>query len=43
VEQLAAMLRYANAVGALTALKPGVIPALPSAAEVDGFLEQVKG
>jgi fructokinase len=43
VEQLAAMLRYANAVGALTALKPGVIPALPSAAEVDVFLEQVKG
>ena len=40
--QLSAMLRYANAVGALTALKPGVIPALPSAAEVDTFLQQAK-
>lgn len=32
-------LRYANAVGALTSLKRGVIPALPSAAEVQTFLE----
>ena len=31
-------LRYANAVGALTALKQGVIPALPSAGQVDEFL-----
>lgn len=31
---------YANAVGALTATKQGVIPALPTAAEVDAFLEQ---
>ena len=29
---------YANAVGALTAQKQGVIPALPDAAEVDAFL-----
>ena len=36
---LADMLRYANAVGALTALKPGVIPALPTAVAVDTFLE----
>ncbi len=32
-------LKYANAVGALTALKHGVIPALPSGEEVDRFLE----
>jgi fructokinase len=31
-------LRYANAVGALTALKRGVIPALPTADQVDKFL-----
>lgn len=34
------VLRYANAVGALTALKQGVIPALPTAAMVDEFLSQ---
>ncbi len=33
-------LRYANAVGALTATKVGVIPALPTAAAVDEFLQQ---
>jgi fructokinase len=33
-------LRYANAVGALTALKKGVIPALPTGIEVDAFLVQ---
>jgi fructokinase len=38
--EMAANLRYANAVGALTALKPGVIPALPSAAAVESFLEE---
>jgi fructokinase len=31
-------LRYANAVGALTSLTRGVIPALPTAAEVEAFL-----
>jgi fructokinase len=31
-------LRYANAVGALTALTEGVIPALPTASQVDRFL-----
>ena len=31
--------RYANAVGAITALTLGVIPALPSAEQVDRFLE----
>jgi len=31
-------LRYANAVGALTATKQGVIPALPTAEEVESFL-----
>ncbi len=38
VEQLRAALRYANAVGALTATKRGAIPAMPIAAEVDAFL-----
>jgi fructokinase len=32
-------LRFANAVGALTATKQGVIPALPTGAEVEKFLE----
>ena len=32
--------RYASAVGALTALKRGVIPALPDAAQVQDFLAQ---
>lgn len=36
---LARFLRYANAVGALTALKHGAIPALPTATEVASFLE----
>jgi fructokinase len=35
-------LRYANAVGALTATKLGVIPALPTAAQVDQFLAERK-
>jgi fructokinase len=34
------ILRYANAVGALTATKQGVIPALPNADQVDEFLSQ---
>jgi sugar/nucleoside kinase (ribokinase family) len=33
-------LRYANAVGALTALTEGVIPALPTASQVDRFLSE---
>jgi fructokinase len=37
-EQLREILRYANAVGALTALARGVIPALPTAIQVDEFL-----
>ncbi len=37
---LGQILRYANAVGALTALTQGVIPALPTAAEVNEFLTQ---
>jgi len=40
-ERLRSILRYANAVGALTATKVGVIPALPSAAQVEEFLSQV--
>ncbi len=36
--QLRASLRYANAVGALTATRQGVIPSLPTAAKVDRFL-----
>ncbi|MCO6453394.1 MAG: carbohydrate kinase [Caldilineales bacterium] len=38
VVRLHEMLRYANAVGAITATKKGVIPALPTAAQVDDFL-----
>jgi fructokinase len=37
-ELLPEILRYANAVGALTATRQGVIPALPTAAEVGEFL-----
>lgn len=40
VDHLRRMLRYANAVGALTALKQGVIPALPTAEAVDRFLTE---
>ena len=36
--RLREILRYANAVGALTAQKVGVIPALPTAAQVETFL-----
>ncbi len=39
-EQLRQILRYANAVGALTATRQGVIPALPAAAEVALFLKE---
>ena len=38
--QLRKILRYANAAGALTAQTLGVIPALPTAAQVDEFLTQ---
>jgi fructokinase len=38
VPRMRKVLRYANAVGALTALTQGVIPALPSADQVDQFL-----
>ncbi len=37
-DQLKAALRYANAVGALTALTQGVIPALPNTKQVEDFL-----
>lgn len=37
-DRLFAMLRFANAVGALTAQTQGVIPALPTAAQVQTFL-----
>jgi fructokinase len=37
---LSRILRYANAVGALTAQKLGVIPSLPAAAAVDAFVAQ---
>ena len=40
VARMREILRYANAVGALTALKQGVIPSLPTAAMVDEFLNQ---
>ena len=35
--------RYANAVGALTSMTLGVIPALPTAEQVEAFLERVEG
>jgi fructokinase len=38
VVRMRQVLRYANAVGALTSLTQGVIPALPTAAQVDQFL-----
>lgn len=38
-EEMRQFLRYANAAGALTAQKLGVIPALPTAGEVDAFLK----
>ncbi len=40
VARMREILRYANAVGALTALTQGVIPALPTANQVDEFLAQ---
>jgi len=40
VARMRQVLRYANAVGALTALTLGVIPALPTAARVDEFLSR---
>ena len=40
VPRMREVLRYANAVGALTSLTLGVIPALPTAAQVDEFLAQ---
>jgi fructokinase len=38
VERMHEVLHFANAVGALTAKKLGVIPSLPTAAAVDEFL-----
>jgi fructokinase len=38
-DQLVGILRYANAVGALTALTQGVIPALPTREQVVNFLD----
>jgi fructokinase len=40
VPRMRQVLRYANAVGALTALTQGVIPALPTAARVNRFLAE---
>jgi fructokinase len=40
VARMREILRYANAVGALTALKQGVIPSLPTAAMVDEFVRK---
>ncbi len=42
-EQLRDVMTYANAAGALTCTRRGVIPALPTAAEVDEFIESVRG
>jgi fructokinase len=40
VVRMRQVLRYANAVGALTSLTQGVIPALPTAAQVEEFLAE---
>jgi len=42
-DHLRPILRYANAVGALTATRAGALPALPTAAEVDEFLRVTSG
>jgi fructokinase len=39
-DRVCEIVRYANAVGALTSLTQGVIPALPTAGQVDEFLAQ---
>jgi fructokinase len=41
VSRMREVLRYANAVGALTSMTLGVIPALPNADQVEAFLGQV--
>ena len=41
-DKLNKILRYANAVGALTATKQGVIPALPTVGEVETFLARLE-
>jgi sugar/nucleoside kinase (ribokinase family) len=38
VPRVREILRYANAAGALTSLRQGVIPALPMGAQVEQFL-----
>ena len=43
VARMREVLRYANAVGALTSLTLGVIPALPTADQVEEFLGQMDG
>jgi fructokinase len=42
-EQLRSVMAYANAAGALACTRRGVIPALPTAAELDVFIESVEG
>jgi sugar/nucleoside kinase (ribokinase family) len=37
-EHLREVMTYANAAGAFTCTRRGVIPSLPTAAELDGFL-----
>lgn len=41
VDQIAEIIRRANAVGALTCTRAGAIPALPQADEVERFMEQM--
>jgi sugar/nucleoside kinase (ribokinase family) len=38
--QLREIMVYANAAGALTCTNPGVIPALPTAADIERFLDK---
>lgn len=41
IEEIAEIIRRANAVGALTCTRAGAIPALPQASEVELFMEQM--
>jgi fructokinase len=41
-DRMRRVLRYANAMGALTSMTQGVIPALPTAKQVEAFLDQAQ-
>lgn len=41
INELAEIIRRANAIGALACTRPGAIPALPTTAEIDAFMEEM--